>query len=83
MAQDTLGSTKIGGQEHLGKLTPPLSILVTKEAAERLGILMRSPIFIWMYRKHKQQRSRKAGHSASTWLEQRQARVLTRVTGTL
>lgn len=67
------------GQE---KLTPPFSILVTKQVTERLVILMRSCVFIWIYRKHKQQRSRKARHSASTWLEQRQA-VLTRVTGTL
>lgn len=62
---------------------PTLQLSNDQVVTDRLVILMKPSVFIWIYRKHKQQRSRKARHSASTWLEQRQARVLTRVTGTL
>lgn len=36
----------VRGQEHPGKLVPLFSILVTKEATEKLGILIKSSIFI-------------------------------------
>lgn len=62
------------------------SSLVTKEATEKLSTLVNKVLcFYFGYTEniHNTEAGRQGTASASTWLEQRQARVLTRATGTL